>query len=387
MVRQGAGHRLRAVLLLTLSFLLPLPAGAESQAEAQARLEALRGQIGQLQKELERTRGRYDGLSRKLRDTEQRIARVSRKLRSLEAELGKRQRRLAELRSEQIERRAELGDQRQMLGGQVRAAYAMGRQQYLKILLNQQSPAVVGRISTYYDYLNRARTERIGDLLQTLQALERLEHEIAEERRKLAEARDARLAEQRELQASRRDRAQVVSSLKRELSSKGVRLERMQKDERELLGLLESLAEVLADIPAEPGDRRPFAELKGKMTWPTRGPLLVRYGEPRKVGSMRWQGVMIQAGEGQAVRAISHGRVAFADWLRGYGLLIIIDHGDGYMSLYGHNQSLYKETGDWVEADEAIATVGDSGGQQRSALYFEIRRQGKPTDPRHWCRG
>ncbi len=378
---------MRRLLLSLLLLLGAFQARAETQAEAQARLEALRSQIGQLQKELERTQGRYDGLSRKLRDTERRIARVSRRIDDLEDELGQRQRRLEELRGEQGERRDELAGQRRMLGGQVRAAYAMGRQQYLKILLNQQSPAVVGRISTYYDYLNRARTERIGDLLETLRELERLERAIAEERRKLAEARDAKLAEQRELQASRRDRAQVVAELRRELSSQGGRLERMQKDEKELLGLLESLAEALADIPAEPGDRRPFAELKGKMSWPTRGPLLVRYGEPRKVGSMRWQGVMIKAGEGAAVRAVSHGRVAFADWLRGYGLLLIIDHGDGYMSLYGHNQSLYKETGDWVEQGEAIATVGDSGGQQQSALYFEIRRQGKPTDPRQWCRG
>ena len=140
------------------------------------------------------------------------------------------------------------------------------------------------------------------------------------------------------------------------------------------------------DLPTEQGERKAFAGLRGKLKWPSRGRLANRYGSRRKEGKLKWQGVMIKAPEGTEVTAISHGRIAFSDWLRGFGLLTIIDHGDGYMSLYGGNQSLYKEVGDWVEAGDVIASVGNSGGHRETALYFEIRHNGKPTNPLKWCR-
>jgi septal ring factor EnvC (AmiA/AmiB activator) len=139
-------------------------------------------------------------------------------------------------------------------------------------------------------------------------------------------------------------------------------------------------------LSSDGAEHQPFAKLRGRLNWPSRGKLITRYGSARKVGKLKWQGVNISAPEGTEVRAISHGRVAFSDWLRGFGLLTIIDHGDGYMSLYGGNQSLFKEVGDWVEAGEAIASVGNSGGRQDSALYFEIRHNGKPSNPLKWCR-
>ena len=146
-----------------------------------------------------------------------------------------------------------------------------------------------------------------------------------------------------------------------------------------------SLGELLADIPQSPSDARPFKQQKGKLPWPTSGPFLATFGEPRKQGGLTWNGVLISAKHGTPVRAISHGRVAFADWLQGFGFITIIDHGEGYMSLYGHNETLVKQAGDWVDAGEVIATSGDSGGQPMPGVYFEIRSRGKPVNPSRWC--
>jgi septal ring factor EnvC (AmiA/AmiB activator) len=146
-----------------------------------------------------------------------------------------------------------------------------------------------------------------------------------------------------------------------------------------------SLGELLADIPQSPSDSRPFKQQKGKLPWPASGPFLATYGEPRNKGGLKWKGVLISTAHGTPVRAVSRGRIAFADWLQGYGFITIIDHGEGYMSLYGHNETLIKQAGDWVNAGETIATSGDSGGQPMPGVYFEIRSRGKPVNPGAWC--
>ena len=148
---------------------------------------------------------------------------------------------------------------------------------------------------------------------------------------------------------------------------------------------MKSLGELLADIPSSPSESRPFSSLKGKLPWPVKGSFLGRFGQSKNTGDLKWNGVLIKAKLGTPVRVISHGRVAFSDWLQGFGFITIIDHGDGYMSLYGHSESLFKQTGDWVQAGEVIATVGDSGGQPISGVYFEIRSRGKPVNPSKWC--
>lgn len=163
-------------------------------------------------------------------------------------------------------------------------------------------------------------------------------------------------------------------------------LRRWETDEKALVKLLIQLQQTLENMPMGEGTRKNFAQQKGKLPWPTKGKLVIRYGSSRQVGNLKWQGIMIRASQGQNIKAVSHGRVAFADWLRGFGLLIILDHGDGFMSLYGHNQSLLKETGDWVDPGEPISTAGDSGGQSKTGLYFEIRKNGKPVNPMRWCR-
>jgi murein hydrolase activator len=375
-------HLLYALLLL----LVFAPLQAEDKAAKRAELKQLRQRIAELQQQQQKVRNRYDQLRQDLRKAEQRISKLSRSIPRLNRELKQRRKHLDKLRGEERELQHSVALQRGYLADQVRATYAMGRQEYLKILLNQESPATVGRVVTYYDYLNKARSERINRLSETINRLEKVRLEVEAEAKRMRKLRNKQKEEKDALETSRSKRETAMSKLKDELGTQDKRLASMLQDEQALKKLLNTLADALEDIPAEPGNHQPFATLKGKLHWPTGGKLLVSYGSRRKIGKLRWRGVMIGAGKGDEVKAISHGRVAFADWLRGYGMVIIIDHGDGYMSLYGRNQSLYKETGDWVEAGETIATVGDSGGAERSGLYFEIRKNGKPTDPVRWCR-
>ena len=191
--------------------------------------------------------------------------------------------------------------------------------------------------------------------------------------------------EQQQLAASRQQRQQVLGALDRDLQDKGARLARLKQDEQELQALIRKLQETIDDLPEVKTDERPLKSLKGRLNWPLKGRMLARFGS-RKAGNLRWDGVMIGTPEGRKVKAVHRGRVAFADWLRGYGLLLIIDHGDGYMTLYGNNQSLFKETGEWVEASEPVALAGSSGGRPEPGIYFGIRVKGKAVNPRKWCR-
>jgi len=387
MSRSGETLRLWVAALLLAVPLVGLSATATGDTAAtEAQLEKLRARIHGLQKELDSTRGEYDRRSGQLRRTEKQMATLHLDLARTERALGESERRLTVLEDDRRRHVVALGEQRGALAEQVRAAYATGRQERLKILLNQQDPARLGRMLGYYDYLNRARVARITAIEQLLDRLQAVEHEAAAERERFAALRERHRLSASALQDERKARAEVVATLAGEIADKGRELARFRADEARLAGLIESLQRALDDIPTVAPPQRPFGELRGRLTWPADGRLGARFGQRRPVVGLAWQGVMIEAREGQAVRAVAHGRVAFADWLRGYGLLLILDHGDGYMSLYGYNQALNKEVGDWVEEGETIATVGRSGGRQRAGLYFEIRHRGKPVNPARWCR-
>jgi len=237
----------------------------------------------------------------------------------------------------------------------------------------------------YYDYLSRARAQKIESLREQLQRLMAIEQEIRAEEQELVRLRDEQASQLLAMQTSQDQRREVMAKLTAELQDQGRQLASLQSDERELNALIKGLGQALADIPVEHPQQIQFAGLRGRLPWPASGRIVSRFGTPR-LGGLLWDGVMISAPEGREVRAVHHGRVAFADWLRGFGLLMIVDHGDGYMTLYGHNQSLFKEVGDWVEADEAIALVGSSGGRERAGVYFGIRLKGRPVNPTKWCR-
>jgi len=378
---------IHALLGLVLGGLLGLSGGQVlAAADAQdAKLQVLRERIGALQQRIDRTRGEHHQLTGQLRDTEQQVGRLTRRLRVLAGRLARQQDKLRDLRDKERADSLALVSERDALASQVRAAYAAGRQERVKLLLNQEDPATLSRVLTYYDYLHRYRAGRMARLQTQLAALARTREQIDEETSRLADLQDKKQQEKLALEQSQSQRRQVVRALATELLSQGQEMAQLQRDEQELQDLLRGLREALSDIPPETDDAQQFAQRRGELAWPASGRLAASFGQP-KIGNLRWDGVMISAPEGREVRAVHAGRVAYADWLRGFGLLVIIDHGDGYMTLYGHNQSLFKETGDWVSSNEPIAAVGNSGGRDQTGVYFGIRYQGKPVDPIRWCR-
>jgi septal ring factor EnvC (AmiA/AmiB activator) len=377
---------LLSIPLLALLVVSPTAAPVAPEAEEQrSKLEALRARISGLRAQMQSKSGEKNELSRLLQDAEKLIGRLARRLRVVDGRLSRQRKLLQDLAAEMTTQRQSLEQQRHVLARQVRAAYAMGRQERVKILLNQQDPATVSRVMVYYDYLNRVRAQKMEAIRGHMQRLAATEREIVDEEQKLARLLEEQQAEITAMKLSQDQRRGLVARLTRELNDQGQQLDRLQTDERDLRTLISGLEQALADIPAEHPQQVKFAGRRGNLPWPARGRIVNRFGSP-KLGNLVWDGVMISAPEGREVRAIHHGRVAFADWLRGFGLLLIVDHGDGYMTLYGHNQSLFKEAGDWVEVNEPVALVGSSGGREQAGVYFGIRHQGRAVNPARWCR-
>ncbi|HHH43168.1 MAG TPA: peptidase M23 [Gammaproteobacteria bacterium] len=385
-----APYRRRPALLLLLCVLLAVPAfsvGADDPAAKAAELAALRERMQTLQNRLRHNQDKKSRAEQKLREVETKISTASRELLRIEHRLENSTRQLADLQTRQQEQTRALRQQRRQIAREARASYAMGRQQQVKLLLNQEQPAAVGRALTYFGYLSRARMARVDSIHTALAELQATTASIQDTNRELMELRSRQLLASRRLQEKKQQREQVVAKIGRELESQSDELHRLRQDEKRLQKLLASLRELLADIPLDASHHQPFRTLKGKLHWPAPGRLTSRFGSRRGNSGLTWQGVTITAPEGTRVRAIAQGRVAFADWMRGFGLLLIVDHGDGYMSLYGHNQALYKEVGEWVDTGEMVATLGASGGQNRPGLYFELRHQGRPINPVRWCSG
>ncbi len=375
------------LILLSISLSSETIAATDKRQKKEQELKELQSNIKTIRQELKKTQKALSSQEQVLKKAEIGIGELSKRVNSLERALKLQQDKIDDLRDRRQKKQLELNQQRKLLKGQIRASYATGRQEYLKILLNQEDPSTIGRMLTYYDYFNRMRSKEIGALGEKITEIAAIETEVEVEQQRIFALRDQRLEELSELNQRQFERKRVLAQLKRQLTTRDEQLTKMLKSQNELQSLIKALGEVLADIPSAPQQLKSFRSQRGKMKWPTQGSIIARYGSERNLGKLKWNGVMIKAKEGNNVRAITHGRVVFSDWLRGYGLIIIIDHGDGYMSLYGHNQSLLKDVGDWVDKGEAIASVGNSGGFDQSALYFEIRHKGKPTNPRYWCRG
>ncbi len=369
-----------------LSWLVMLTPAVFAQPTNEQQLEAVRQRIEAVTRELNDTRGQRNTLREELRGLDLSIGRLGAAARRTERSIEANRSRLRALKRQADSARQQLGAQAAALEASIRVSYAMGRQDYLKLLLNQQDPARVARTLTYYRYLAAARSERIAELRATLASVRQLEESIRENDRELAALRADASEKKAAFEAERGRRATVLAQLNREVRERAQELERLKADQQRLERLVRQLTDYLPQLP--PPDRAArFGRLKGRLAWPTAGSLAARFGEPKQIGSLRWRGVLIAAQEGTEVHSVASGRVAYADWLRGFGLLLILDHGDGYMTLYGHNQALHKEVGNWVEAGETIATVGASGDIAEAGLYFEIRHQGEPLDPSAWVGG
>jgi septal ring factor EnvC (AmiA/AmiB activator) len=358
------------------------PSAAQDRRESEAALKAVRSQIKDIERRVAReTTARDDG-AKALRAAELTIAAATRKLAAVRADLKTQQQQRRGLRedAERVERR--LAAERESLSRQVRASYMTGRAEVFKLLLSQESPSTLGRMLVYFDYYNRARSARIEAVAAELAQLAELQEATAGVEVELAALEAAQATEVAALEKSRDQRRDAVVKLEAEVRDGNAAVAKLRAEERRLADLIERLRELSADFPVESDE--PFARLKGKLAWPVQGRIVGDYGQPRSNGPVKWSGVLLEAQAGTPVRAVAHGRVAFADWLPGLGLLVVVDHGGGYLSLYGHNQALLKESGDRVAPGDTVAQVGDTGGQARPGVYFEIRSNGEPVNPHPW---
>lgn len=349
----------------------------ETRKKAQ-QLEQIKARIRQLQHKLAQTRGEYSQETRELRRTELAISSIRRQVHQTDRKLGQTRYRLRKLSARQGKLDQELRQHTQQMEKQVRSAYIVGRQPVMKLLLNQSRPETISRVLAYNQYLGQARRQEIDAVSQQLGRLQQTEKQIHEQQQQLGNLKTLRLEKRASLGQAREARKQVLAGLKREIIGQDRQLKHLKHDEQRLESLLQELTGIFSDLPDELGKQAHFSSMRKKLRLPVAG----RPGHER--GNNK--GVFLPARTGGPVAAAFRGRVAFADWLRGYGLLMILEHGDGYMTLYGHNESLYKEVGDWVETDEIIAASGNTGNPPTPGLYFEIRHNGQPQNPMRWCR-
>jgi len=363
----------------------PDPQRAAQEQETKKKLDAVRAELKALAEQQRAAGGERDDAARALRDKELALAAVAKDVRALDATVAAQQARLDELDAEKAGLDRTLATQREALGGLLRSAYALGHGEELKLLLQQDDVAAISRVLAYHRYFQRAQVEQIERLLGDLRRLADVQAQIRGASAELAASRDARAAEGAKLDGERSARAELLAQLEAKLKDQAARLAALGRNEAELGNLLERLRDVFADIPKQLAGAESFATQRGRLAWPLQGKVVTAFGAADESGR-RSSGLLLAAKTGSPVHAISHGRVAFADWLRGYGLMLIVDHGDGYLSLYGCNETLLKDVGDWVDAGETIATSGASGGQKAAGLYFELRAKGQAVDPRGWLR-
>jgi len=354
-----------------------------SPAQKEAELKKVNARIEKVRKSVNADLEKRDKLSVQLRDAELGVQASRRELDDVRAQRIASEARLADLEREQAQRERELAAERGALAGELRTAYVNGREEQLKLLLNQQDPAAVGRMLAYYGYFGRARAERIAGIRDKLEHLMLLREKIAAETGRLRELESQQAQQVATLKGAQQRRSQAVAAIDTQIKSRGGEIKRLESQARGLEKLIADLRKALDRAPV--ARQAPFEPLKGKLPWPVQqGKVLARFGQPRAGGSLRWQGMLIGTERGARVRAPFEGRVAYADWLPGMGLMIVLDHGGGYLSLYGHNEEVFRKVGDPVAAGDVIGSVGDSGGHNQPALYFEVRRGRAPVNPENW---
>jgi murein hydrolase activator len=372
-------------LMATLA-LGPTPSTAANRPEsdaqkAESELQSVKSEIDRITREVSAEQVERDRLTRDLRSAEVSVGKARESLDGVRHERAERAARRASLAAEKRDAQASIAKGRGALAGQLRAAYLIGHEEPLKLLLNQKDPARAGRMFIYYSYFGRARAQEIHAIEDNVTRLDQVDTELATEDAKLADLEKQQRAQLSEVEQARSRRTLVLANLEAESHTRAQNLERLRSQQAGLEKLLRELREAMEKYPVDSNDA--FARLRGKLAWPVSGHLVARFGETR-AGGVKWDGVLVATERGAPVRAVYQGRVIYADWLPGLGLLTIVDHGDGYMSLYGHNERLYKAVGEKVAAGDPIASAGDSGGSNRPELYFEIRKGGKPVDPRPW---
>lgn len=379
-------------LALNSALCLALMFAGYAQADEKAEMAKLQKEIEALQQELKKVQGTRSSLQKDLEKSEQEINKLQQKADDINKELKQQNNELNQLKNERSQLEQAKKKQQDEIAEQMRAAQKLGEQSEIKVLLNQESPDQLSRIMKYHSYFMEAHNRKMQGFMETIARIDALTPEIEKKTLELG-AMQAQLDEQRQqLKSRQNERQQALAKVNSQFKDKNQQLKQLSEDRRRLQALLERVTQKVATsgavnspayVPLPAGGEK-FSQRKGRLPWPTQGSLIHRFGSARIAGQINWSGAYIAAPLGNQVVAVHHGRVVFADYFGGHGLLVIVDHGEGYLSLYAHNQRLLKKAGEPVRAGEAIASVGNSGGQSSTGLYFEIRHQGRPIDPGAW---
>lgn len=389
----------RVAGLLIAWLALPHAALAATAGQTQEELRELRARISAMQKKLAAAEESRGEASDALRESEQAISEANRELRQLALQSRESTAKMSALRKSADAAGAALGSQQELLGRMLRQQYIQGEPGALRLVLGREDPSALARQLHYLSHIARARAQLLDGLRANLRELERLQAEIAEETAAIARITREQTAQRARLEQEKRARAGVLTKLSRDIQKQQREMRAMQANENRLTRLVDQLTRLVRKpaasgkprprneaLPSGTADGSPFAALRGRLALPVRGELGSRFGSPRADGGVTWKGVFIAARTGEDVRAVAGGRVVYADWLRGFGNLLIVDHGDSYMTLYANAEALLKQVGDTIRGGEPVATVGNSGGNAESGLYFEMRHEGRPFDPLQWVR-
>lgn len=403
--------------------LLHIPlANAEKKPEQTKRaLDDVHERLESLKKELNSSQEAHKDAADALKESEIAISEANKKLYEINQRQQENKKILSKLQADSDATNQALVQHQKLLSGQLYQQYVYGQQSYLRMILQSEKPSQIARDVHYFSYVAKARAETIRQMQGSLEKISRLNEETAAALQEVAELKNKQIEERRELQQQKAAKSKVVKSLSQQITAQRSEIKKLSRDEKRLAQLVERLAqiarakpkpvkknlatrnnnspssasgeaskpanEVVASNNALPSDDLSginFAALKGKLRLPVRGDVTNRFGANRADSGISWKGLFIKANEGAEVKSVASGRVVFSDWLRGFGNLIIVDHGDGYMSLYGNNQAVLKQAGDNVRSGDAIAYVGNSGGNETNGLYYELRRQSRPFDPLSW---
>lgn len=393
--------RARAFLLIALWVAASSTWAASRVEKTKQNLEQLHERLEALKKELGNTEEKHSEAADELKQSEKAISEANRKLYELNRQHQERSKSLESLQQQKAELESTLQQQQKLLGEQLYQQYLNGQQGYLQLLLQQQDPNAIARNLQYFSYISRARADLIAGMRDNLDKVAKLNEQTTAELQQLADLRQAQEKERQELQSQKQQRRKVLSKLSAQIKSQRGEIDKLKRDEKRLSELVKKLSRIVprkapvkkkdADRPVARNEALPssdisgnFAALKGKLNLPVRGDITNRFGDERKDTGVSWKGVFIRSAEGSEVKSVAPGIVVFADWLRGFGNLLIVDHGDDYMTLYANNQALLKKVGEEVKGGDTIASVGNSGGNEEAGLYFELRHQSKPLDPLRW---
>jgi len=401
-----------AALMAALMLHAPVASAEKKPEQTKQDLSALHERLESLKKELNSSQEAHKDAADALKESEQAISEANKKLFEINQRQQENKKTLSKLQADSNATNQALGQEQKLLSGQLYQQYIHGQQSYMQMILQSEHPSEIARDVQYFSYIAKARAELIRQMQDNLAKINRLNAETAAALQEVAELKQKQVEERQALQQQKAAKSKVVKSLSQQIAAQRGEIKKLSRDEKRLSQLVERLARI---VPARPRSARKtatapeenskpsreivasnnvlpdseltginFAALKGKLRLPVRGDVTNRFGASREDSGISWKGLFIKANEGAEVKSVASGRVVFADWLRGFGNLIIVDHGDGYMSLYGNNQAVLKQPGEMVRGGDAIAYVGNSGGNEANGVYYELRRASKPFDPLSW---